>query len=60
MNQEPSQRPATAAHWNSCDRLSDGDTVPVILPPRRGTMWRLLALIPGLLVIGTVIAWSIL
>lgn len=59
MDHKHNQRPATSAYWASCDRLPDGDTVRATTPPQRGTIWKLLALAPGLLLIGAVIAWTI-
>jgi hypothetical protein len=50
----------TAAYWSGHNRLGDGDIVHVPSSPRRrGRMWRLLALLPGLLLIGIILASAI-
>jgi hypothetical protein len=66
MDHHHNQRPATAAYWASCERISDGDTVPVTLPPRPGTppplrslIWKLVALTPGLILIAAVIVGTV-
>lgn len=66
MDHHHNQRPATAAYWASCERIGDGDTVPVTLPHRPATLplrrslvWRLMALAPGLVIIATVIVGTV-
>lgn len=59
MDHKRNQLSATAAYWASCDRLGDGDTVPVTPPPPRGPFWKVVACVPGLLLICAMIAWSV-
>ena len=59
MNTEKIYRSATAEYWATVDRISDGQTVLTTKPPRRGLVWRLLALAPGALLIAAVIVGTL-
>jgi hypothetical protein len=54
-NTQPSPN---AAYWSARDRIADGDVVSVSIQlPSRSPVWRLIALILGLVLTVAVILW---